>query len=168
LSIADPDTGLEPCFASQTPTVTYTVTATATETPAQSMTAGVPSITCTVTPASTNIPGETATITPAPVLTQTVFRLENIDVLVYPNPCREVLKAVLNFDGQQAGVRVKIFTMDFRKIYSYEGTLYKSMDGFAHLDMDFSKYSNGCYAAVFEISRGNSIKRIVRIVIVLK
>ncbi len=167
-SVADPNTGREPCSASQTPTATFIITTSATPTFTQSSIADTPSITCTATPTFTYTPGQTATITPTAVLTQSVFQLDATDVLVYPNPCKDILKTAINFDGQQADVRVKIFTMDFRKIYSYTCTLLKSIDGFAHLDMDVSKYSNGCYAAVFEIGRGSSVKRMVRIVIILK
>ncbi|MCE5300207.1 MAG: carbohydrate binding domain-containing protein [Spirochaetia bacterium] len=135
-----------------TVTVTRTLTATNT-TPIVSSNTVTPFFTQTVTHITTNTPGPftgaSNTATPTPTQMPVSGILEIVDVRVFPhpyNPGKDDLKISFHTGADLAGVKVKIFTVGFRLINTFEAGTWPA--GIVEFTVDrkyLVKLANGTY-----------------------
>jgi hypothetical protein len=137
---------------SLTDTATYTFTATASFTVTQ---------TNTVTHSATRTPTATPTL-PAATLTPTNTPSSAGGVVVkiiYPNPARDRVKLLLS----GCKVKVKIYTVSFRKIYSVEMSNPDCASDFT-ATVDVSGFSRGVYHLYAENESGaKSLKELIKL-----
>lgn len=141
---ATPSVSPTNAVSTATNTETATMTPTATGTPSFTTTP-THSFTATATPTRTATNAFTPTATP----TATVPQETKVISIIYPNPARGKVKLALN----GCAVMVKIFTVSFRKIYTYEYVNPACPQGF-EAEVDISLFSRGIYHVVAENEKG--------------
>ncbi len=146
-------------------TVTLTITETQTNTPYQTFTFTVTlTNTLTITETHTVTPDFTSTQTPTSGATPEIFILG--DTYVYPNPSFGRFKFVFKVNRQIQAMEIKIYTVAYRLVRTYEFGNYFAGNHQVPID-DMTMFANGIYHFILTTTdmEGRAVYRVGEIVI---